>query len=1068
MKIKEYNDMKAYLLKPNRLFTSKPQDTIGGGAIQGEDLGSRMGFAGPRLIKQGPDKGKYIVRYRNPKFGKREGQKGYNEGNTEPMTKKEADAFYQDLQSKVSEKKIEGPTKPKTEHAKKINNFVNNFIDENIDKYGIRDFDSFKEELLKAFDESDIKDIPGRKAKAGDLPNIGTYESQASFPDFKTGVATRQKVRPEIGITSDIQNVYKKIFYSKVLENNPDLRNKIERYFDYENIDKKFYKNNPNQVDRKALLEKYADVNTPEFKSDFIYMMDEMENPKLRGSIFKTYFGDKYDKYIDKRNAAFKQYEDAKKIIENKLGPEKLKEILGEDSIKGFMNKQHKLLNEIFDTSVFTGPDRGFTFAADHLEGITEIAKYKKEEDMIRGLLNVVGTTNIQNRELGWQTLSKPRRDLISKIQKGINIEDNVKELNRITKLSYPDFKGDEFYKYDPKTKNVIPTENFTVKYSPEEGFKRYFTELSTKDVGAKALLEQAKPGSELVQFLTKDEKTYEKIANNLFDKIKQNENVSLEELTSLRKTYKNQKEEALQEFGRLFCRTNSATGGRINLAQAGSPNICSPEEMLSNMKKDKVIAQGTDEAALAAKGRLLKAGKSVGKVLGYVAAPADIAIELAFAGPSLLRGDVQGAINATTYGFLGGGKTGMEQVGEKFGTDSTEYALYGIEESIKNKMVAMDALEKLFLESEQLGLIPSEQGVMQKQIGLEPQQKALLKQFVNQFKNLGEIDQKAQQDFQTFYPRTVNKMKNTEALQNIANFSTSEQPLAGKLDPNTVEGFIKSGGGVFEKEMLPRFTLPQYEKNIQKLKELRIADFPLQLQSQLAEYEKSQMPSQQEQDFMLQQQLNTPLGFVVPYDQLRYRGYKEGGRINFSNGGRLSFAEGPEDPSKRKTLKKIGVGGGIAGGLMTGLINIMDLFKGGAKTTGVAATKAAESEAQKIFFDLVEAVKNKGIMNRLDNALETKVGVHYEYKGVQVLEDGENIEVRFDTDRGAPAFIEYRKPGYEVDPDAGKSYKVPGEFMEEGQEVGKIRQDGDVDIDTEFEIVDPIESVKEIAKGIK
>jgi hypothetical protein len=45
MKIKEYNDMKAYLLKPNRLFTSKPQDTIGGGAIQGEDLGSRMGFA---------------------------------------------------------------------------------------------------------------------------------------------------------------------------------------------------------------------------------------------------------------------------------------------------------------------------------------------------------------------------------------------------------------------------------------------------------------------------------------------------------------------------------------------------------------------------------------------------------------------------------------------------------------------------------------------------------------------------------------------------------------------------------------------------------------------------------------------------------------------------------------------------------------------------------------------------------------------------------------------------------------------------------------------------------------
>ena len=42
--------MKAYLLKPKRLFTSK-QDTIGGGIIQGEDLGSRMGFAGPVLLK---------------------------------------------------------------------------------------------------------------------------------------------------------------------------------------------------------------------------------------------------------------------------------------------------------------------------------------------------------------------------------------------------------------------------------------------------------------------------------------------------------------------------------------------------------------------------------------------------------------------------------------------------------------------------------------------------------------------------------------------------------------------------------------------------------------------------------------------------------------------------------------------------------------------------------------------------------------------------------------------------------------------------------------------------------
>ena len=37
MEIKKFNDMKAYLLKPKRLFTSK-QDTIGGGIIQGDTL----------------------------------------------------------------------------------------------------------------------------------------------------------------------------------------------------------------------------------------------------------------------------------------------------------------------------------------------------------------------------------------------------------------------------------------------------------------------------------------------------------------------------------------------------------------------------------------------------------------------------------------------------------------------------------------------------------------------------------------------------------------------------------------------------------------------------------------------------------------------------------------------------------------------------------------------------------------------------------------------------------------------------------------------------------------------
>ena len=513
-----------------------------------------------------------------------------------------------------------------------------------------------------------------------------------------------------------------------------------------------------------------------------------------------------------------------------------------------------------------------------------------------------------------------------------------------------------------------------------------------------------------------------------------------------------------------MFCRTNSATGGRINLKEAGSPNICSPDEMLSNMEKDRALAKGTGEEANKAKARLLKGGRTVGKVLGFVAAPADIAIELAFAGPSLLRGDIQGAINATTYGFLGGGKTGMEQVGEKFGTDSTEYALYGVEKAITDSIKARGYLDDTVNRMEQLGIKKSDTGEQVPGLGGARQDFAinqLSQDFIQAVKQKTGVEE----NFKKFYPLTTDQMQNTKALQNIANFSTSEQPLARKLDPDTVEGTIKGAGGYFDTEMASRFTLPQYEENIKKLQELRVADFPLALQSQLAEYEKSQMPSQQQQDFMLQQQLNTPLGFTVPYDQLRYKGFKEGGRINLASGGRLTFAEGPEDPSKRKFLKNVGIGGGILGGITTGLVNIMDLFKGGKK--GVVATKAAESEIEKVYLDLINVVKNKGILKRLDSDLETKVGEVYEYKGVKVLEDGENIELRFETDQGAPAVVEYRKPGYEVDPETGTSQQVPGEFIYEAQEIGRYGPGGDVDLDYVEEIVDPIQNVTNMADEV-
>ena len=103
-KKQEYLD----LSKQGEPLPSRGNFAIGGGAIEGEDLGTREGFAGPQLVKTGDKKGQYKVRYRDSKFGKRDKGTGYKEGNEFFKTKKEADAFYKKLKSETAAKKAAG------------------------------------------------------------------------------------------------------------------------------------------------------------------------------------------------------------------------------------------------------------------------------------------------------------------------------------------------------------------------------------------------------------------------------------------------------------------------------------------------------------------------------------------------------------------------------------------------------------------------------------------------------------------------------------------------------------------------------------------------------------------------------------------------------------------------------------------------------------------------------------------------------------------------------------------------------------------------------------------------
>ena len=176
----------------------------------------------------------------------------------------------------------------------------------------------------------------------------------------------------------------------------------------------------------------------------------------------------------------------------------------------------------------------------------------------------------------------------------------------------------------------------------------------------------------------------------------------------------------------------------------------------------------------------------------------------------------------------------------------------------------------------------------------------------------------------------------------------------------------------------------------------------------------------------------------------------------NYAMGGRVDLKDGGKPKIDRRTFMKV----------MAGIMSLPILGKVKKpiqKAIKSPVVKQGISEAEKLFFDLVRAVKQKGYFEDALKTSDELPGLKYTYKNAEVIEDEGGITARFKTDKGAPAEIRYRKPYKDVDPEAKKVYDIPGEFEYEGQEIARINPDGDVDIDVEFEIVDSIDNIKKL-----
>jgi hypothetical protein len=128
----------------------------------------------------------------------------------------------------------------------------------------------------------------------------------------------------------------------------------------------------------------------------------------------------------------------------------------------------------------------GLRYSVDHNIGIAELAKLSKS-DMEKGLNSLIGMSNKRNYDLGWKGYSVIKKNLINKIQQGVDVSDNLNKLNEITQTAYgSELKGKKAY--DLVNDKLTFTEDFTFRTNPEERFKSYFREINKTPEGGAAI----------------------------------------------------------------------------------------------------------------------------------------------------------------------------------------------------------------------------------------------------------------------------------------------------------------------------------------------------------------------------------------------------------------------------------------------------------------------------------------------------------------------------------------------------------------------------------------------------
>ena len=398
-----------------------------GQLVQPNNDGSRPGYKGDKTYPfQRPD-GKPDYRLGlDEKTGKYFRKVG-KEDNVRIITQQEGESL-EDFKNKKPDR-IKDASNKNIKLRNSIDNWTKNWLDNNLSKYKVKDFERMTSQLKKDWKTQSKKlNLPKNTTSittSSGFPNLSTSkgkESTISKNPFSYDNVTFYTPENPSGVDK-YKAQWKKIFYKNKIETTPGLKDNINKYFDFINSDKRGAAGGQTIESFKNILDK-----------DVLYLLSEKDSGLQKGSKFEVFnsFDDlakPYNEFTAKINKS-EGWKVNANLIEKELG-------LKKNSIKNSMVREQKVAAKFFGLDDLKGT--GLEYSMEHGQGLSAAARSGNKDLMKTALNDLIGTTRIQNTTAGFGGFEATRGALIRDIEAGVNVKDNVASLNKLTKDAYKD-----------------------------------------------------------------------------------------------------------------------------------------------------------------------------------------------------------------------------------------------------------------------------------------------------------------------------------------------------------------------------------------------------------------------------------------------------------------------------------------------------------------------------------------------------------------------------------------------------------------------------------------------------